>query len=504
MSLLGIDLGSSGCKGVIFNYNGKVLSKYSLEYCPYSPAPEMAEMDPEIFWHAVVKVITNLTKTIPSETIEALSISSHGETFIAVDSDGKAIAPAVMNSDNRAVQQAKRLEKTIGKEKVYQITGLPPHPMFSLNKIIWIKENMPDIFERARRFVSVGDYILMKMGLPPYTDYSLASRVMAFDIKNRRWSEEILNYSGIKVEKLSIPMPSGTIAGKLSSSTAKILGLKEGTIIAIGGHDQPCGALGSGVINPGEVFDSAGTYECLVAVSQKPGNTTKALSYGINSYCHVVRDKFVTLAFFPAGIVTRWFVEQFCADDKLYAQQQNKILFEVLDENIANLCNGPTGLCITPHFVGACNPYWDVTATGVMAGLTPQITKYHIYKAIYEGIACELAVNVEVLEEVIGHFNTIMISGGNANSPFTVQLRADITGKEMLVSNTAESVCQGAAILAGIAAGVYKDAEDAVSKVVKISKVFSPDKNEAMRYAKQIQQYRQVYPSLEKFRKARL
>lgn len=217
MSLLGIDLGSSSCKGVVFDYNGEVLEKCTREYYPYSPAPEMVEMDPEIFLHAVVNVITNLSNMIPSETIEALSISSHGETFIAVDSHGKAIAPAVMNSDNRAVQQVKRWEQNIGNEKIYQITGLPPHPMFSINKIIWIKENIPDIFNRTKRFVSVGDYILMKMGLQPYTDYSLASRTMAFDIKNRKWPEEILNYVGIKAEKLSIPIPSGIIAGKLSS-----------------------------------------------------------------------------------------------------------------------------------------------------------------------------------------------------------------------------------------------------------------------------------------------
>lgn len=500
MSLLGIDIGSGSCKGVVFDYFGEILASASYEYSTYSPGPNMAEINPEIFWEAVIKITRQLAAAVANNPIEALSISSHGETIIPIDRFGNAVSPAIMNSDNRAVEQSIWWEKALGREKIYEITGLPLHTMFALNKIMWLKQYKPDVYAKTERFVSVEDYIIIKMGLPPYTDYSIASRIMAFDIVKKKWSEEILKCADINEEKLSIPIASGERAGKLSLTIANILGLREGTIVGMGGHDQPCGALGSGVINKGEVSDSAGTYECLTAVTENPGNTEKALKYSLNSYCHVIQDRYVTLAFFPAGLVSRWFIEQFCYEDKMQAELQNKSTFDILYENTQRVSPGPTGLCITPHFVGSCNPYWDVRATGVMAGLTPQITRYHIYKAIYEGIACELAINVKALEEIIGSFKSIKINGGNAKSTFTVQLRADLTEKKIHVLNTTEAVCQGAAMLAGMAAGIYISGEDAVGKVVKIKHTYTPDNESTAAYARQMNRYKQVYPSMGSIR----
>lgn len=500
MSLLGIDIGSGSCKAAVFDYSGKILAHTSQEYSTYSPAPNMVEIEAEIFWDAVLKVTRQVASKVAEDPIEALSISSHGETIIPIDSFGNAIAPAIMNSDNRAVEQAAWWEKTLGRNRIYEITGLPLHAMFALNKIMWLKEHKFEVFSRTDKFVSVEDYIIIKMGFPAYTDYSMASRTMAFDITKKKWSDEILKCAGIGEDKLSIPIPSGTKAGTLSSSVAATLGLREGTIVAMGGHDQPCGALGSGVINKGEVSDSAGTYECMVAVTETPGNTSKALQYSLNSYCHVVPGRYVTLAFFPAGLITRWFLEQFCFEDKMQAQHLNKRLFDILDENTAKVALGPTGLCMTPHFVGSCNPYWDVRATGAIVGLTPQITRYHLYKAIYEGIACELAINVRALEEITGNFDSIRINGGNARSPFTVQLRSDLTGKSIHMLHTSEAVCQGAAMLAGVAAGVYRDVEEAVNRVVRISQTYAPDHASADSYLKQLNRYMQLYPSLESIR----
>lgn len=500
MSLLGIDIGSGSCKAVVFDYEGRILANTSQEYSTFSPAPNIVEINPEIFWDAVVKVTKQVVSAVEKDPIEALSLSSHGETIIPIDKFGNVVESAIMNSDNRAVEQAKWWENKIGRSRIYEITGLPLHPMFALNKIMWLREHKPEVFSKTDRFVSVEDYIIIKMGLPPYTDYSMASRTMAFDIKKEKWSDEILKCAGLNKDRLSIPIPSGEIAGKLSKTVATSLGLKEGTIVAMGGHDQPCGALGSGVINKGEVSDSAGTYECMVAVTETPGNTEKALQYSFNSYCHVVPNRFVTLAFFPAGLVTRWFLEQFCFEDKMQAQHLNKKLFEILDENTKRLAPGPTGICMTPHFIGSCNPYWDVRATGAMIGLTPQITRYHLYKAIYEGIACELAINMNALEEIIGSFDSIKINGGNARSTFTVQLRADLTGKSVHMLNTSEAVCQGAAMLAGIAAGIYKDADDAVNKVVKIHQTYIPDTTSTNAYTLQLNRYKCLYPSLESIR----
>lgn len=501
MSLLGIDIGSSSCKGVVFSvYSGQELAIQSQCYPTVRTDPGRAEMDAAVFRDAVFSIIQQLSEQVTDDPIEGIAISSHGETIIPVDINGNATGPAIMNSDNRAVAEAQRWHTTFGREQIYAITGLPLHAMFSLNKIMWIKQHDPALYARSDKFLSVGDYILVQLGLPAYTDYSLASRTMAFDIRNLRWSDEILDHCGIPKEKLAIPVPAGTIAGNLSAVIAATLALKEGTVIALGGHDQPCGALGAGAIEAGDIADSAGTYECMTAVSDQPMNSKTALGYSLNSYCHVVPGKFVTLAFFPAGLVSSWFTEQFCYEDKLTAQQTGMNVYEVLAENSLKFCPGPSGLCITPHFVGSCNPSWDVRATGVMAGLTPDISRYHIYKAIYEGIACELALNVTALEQILGVFDTMSINGGNAGSTFTVQLRADITGKTISILQTNEAVCLGAAMLAGLSIGVYKDAGDAVGKLVKIKSKIVPDPGMKQAYQKQLERYQTLYPSLERYR----
>ncbi|HLA54096.1 MAG TPA: FGGY-family carbohydrate kinase [Flavitalea sp.] len=499
MSLLGIDIGSSSCKGVAFTVDGIELARASASYCPVTVGSSV-EIETTVFREAVFNVILALTGQLSNDLVEALAISSHGETVIAIDKNGNATGPAIMNADNRAEEEAAWWEKTFGREEIYKITGLPLHPMFSLNKVMWIRNHRPELYAITNKFVSVSDYVLTQLGFPPYTDYSLACRTMAFDIHNRCWSQKILEHCGIPIEKLGIPLAAGTVVGKLSAEIASTLGLREGIVVALGGHDQPCGALGAGAIRSGDVVDSAGTYECLTAVSQTPMNSNKSLGYSLNSYCHVVPGKFVTLAFFPAGMVSAWFTKQFYCEEKKIEQESKKDLHTMLDENTMSFCPGPSGLCTTPHFAGSGTPYWDARATGVMAGFTPDTTIYHLYKGIFEGIACELAINISVLEEIIGPFGSMNISGGNSRSRFTVQLRADMTRKQINLLVNDETVCLGAAVLAGIAAGKYEDAEEAVEKVVRVKETILPDHQSQLAYEKQFDRYKLLYRSLERFR----
>jgi xylulokinase len=488
MSLLGIDIGSSRCKGVVFDEQGTPLHVAAISYTINTSAADRAEVNANVFWSAVIEITKKLSAAVPNDPIRALAISSHGETFVPVDKNGDPVAPAIMNSDNRAVAEVEALEKALGRERIYAITGLPPHAMYSLCKIVWLKKHSPELFAKISRFLSVEEFILGRMGVDIGMNYSSAGRTMAFDIQKKTWSQEILEAAGISKVYFNDPVPSGIVAGRLNASVASTLGLTAGTLVATGGHDQPCGALGAGVIASGEVSDSAGTYECLTAISNRPCNTPESLTYSLNSYPHVIQDQYVTLAFFPAGLVCRWFVEQFCGSDRN--------VYDDLEENIMKKCIGPTGVCVTPHFVGACNPHWDVHATGAVIGLTPAVTRYHLYKAIHEGIACELNANIDVLEKLIGPFNAIRIFGGNSVSKFTVQLRANITGKIFELVSHSEACCQGAAILAGMAAGIYKNAREGVRAMVRCQPAVHPNSQSMRDYEKKKRNYEKLYPSL--------
>lgn len=496
MSLLGLDMGTSACKAASFDEHGSILATASREYAASIPAPGRMEMDPERFWNAAVEVIREVASRTPCP-VEALAISSQGETFIPMDSAGNAVCPAIMNADNRAVAQVAIFEEAIGMKGVYGITGCVLHPMYALMKILWLKENAPDFYGRADKFLSVGDYILMRMGVELYTDYSLASRTMAFDVNRRQWSDELLSIAGIETDRLPEPVPSGTVAGRLSPPMAQTLGLPVGTVVAVGGHDQPCGALGAGVIDPGDAADSAGSYECLAVASARPILDGQALSYSLNSYCHVVPDRYVTLAFFPAGIVLRWFRDEFCQLESAEALRSGVDVYDMLT---ARLPDGPSGICLTPHFIGSGNPTWNPSATGVAVGLTPGSGRHHLFKAILEGVACELAINIEVLESLTGGIGMLRTTGGGAKSDYWLQLRADLTGRRTARMRNGESVCLGAAILAGMASGRYSDASQGVRSAVSIGRVYEPDPSVGTDYSDQMLRYRRIYPALHEYR----
>lgn len=493
MSLLAIDIGSSRCKAIAFAADGGILAQHSSSYVPEFPSPCFAEMDPEKFWNAVCFCCRAVSKNL-KDPVCALGLSSHGETFVAVDAKGKPLTNAILNQDSRAVHESAWCEEVIGREVLFQITGLVAHPMYPVAKILWFRKHKPEIFAATKSFLALVSYLLRRMGLPPCVDYSLASRFLAFDVLRHSWSDEILCATNLEKDRLPIPVAAGTIAGKLNAEAANQLGVSPRTPVVLGGHDQPCGALGLGVTGAGRVSDSIGTYECLLAASDAPCLNSKALAASLNSYCHVVPGKFVTLAYFPSGIMVKWF------HDLLYANGSGEVRANTAEEIEAShyafleahAPQGPTGLCITPHLIGTCNPEFNPRARGVIAGLGPETDRAHIYKGILEGLACELSIVADALAQAVGDFKDTYVTGGGTRSALGLQLRAAMTGRRLHVMNTPEAVCLGTAILASVAVGEYASIDQAVATLVKESAVVAPDKAVCASYRDQIKRYKDL------------
>ncbi len=497
MSLLAIDIGSSQCKAVVFTDTGAVIARSVCRYSPDFPAPTFAEMDPANFWHAVCKTSRAVTRDLDRDRVQAVCLSSHGETLIPVDARGEAIHPAILNIDNRAAAEAQWCEYEIGARRIFAITGLAVHTMYPVPKIMWLRQHWPEIYSKAARFSSVTDFIHTKLGLPPYVGYSLASRYLAFDITKDCWSPEILTATELTEEQFPLPTPAGTIAGNLSSEAANALGVQPGTPVVIGGHDQGCGALGAGVIKSGRVSDSLGTYECLAAASDVPNLGEAAFAARLNSYCHVVPGKFLTLAFFPSGIMVQWFYDLIYGRGAGTDQANEAQQYSNWEAEWTGL---PSGLCITPHLIGTCNPDFDPRARAMIFGLSSGTGPSQIYQGILEGIACELTQVAEILAEANGGFRDLYAAGGGTRSSLGLKLRAAITGCRIHVMECDEAVCQGAAILAGVAAGVYTRIADGVDRVVREKTVVEPDARLAAAYAGQSQQYRRMCAALKSFR----
>ena len=501
MSLLAVDIGSSQCKAVVFTATGAVIARsvgrYSLDF----PKPTFAEMDAANFWHAVCRTSRDVTRDLDRDPVQAVCLSSHGETLIPVDARGEAIHAAILNMDNRATAEAEWCENEIGARRIFAITGLVVHPMYTIPKILWLRQHRPEIYSKAARFLSVTDFIHTRLGLAPNIGYSLASRFLAFDVIKDSWSSEILAATGLAEEQLPLPLPAGAIAGNLASEAANALGVKPGTPVVVGGHDQGCGALGVGVSKSGRVSCSLGTYECLAAASDAPNLGETAFAARLNSYCHVVPGKFLTLAYFPSGIMVQWF------HDLIYGREAPPDHATIEGNEAeqyssweAECTGGPSGLCITPHLIGTCNPDFDPRARATIFGLSSDISQSRIYQGILEGIACELAQVAEILADANGAFQDLYATGGGTRSALGLKLRAAITGCRVHVMECDEAVCQGAAILAGVAAGVYTRIADGVDRVVREKVVVEPDARLAASYAGQLQQYRRMCAALKTLR----
>ena len=503
MSLLAIDIGSSQCKAVAFTAAGTILARSACAYSPEFSQPTFAEMDPEIFWRAVCRTSREVTRDLAHDPVQALGLSSHGESFIPVNAQGGAIGPAILNIDSRASRETKWLENEIGARRIFEITGLVAFTMYPVPKILWLREHRPEIYSKADRFLSVTDFIHVKLGLPPFVGYSLASRFLAFNVTRERWSDEMLNAAGLTEAQLPVPVPAGTIAGKLNSEAARALGVGDGTPVVVGGHDQACGALGLGAIQSGRISDSMGTYECLTAASDEPRLGDDAFAARLNSYCHVVPGKFLTLAYFPSGIMVEWFrdliyVQGGRRKDSAVATGERNEYSELEAE-----CSGvPTGLCVTPHLIGTCNPDFDPRARATIFGLASNSSRSQIYQGILEGIACELAQMTELLASVNGRFRDLYVTGGGTRSPLGLKLRAAITGCRLHAMQCDEAVCQGAAILAGVATGLYSRVEEGVELLVREKEVVEPDARLAASYAAQVKQYRRLCATLKSLRHA--
>jgi xylulokinase len=492
MSFIAVDVGTSACKAVRFTEDGSILSRATVAYSPTFPAPGHAELHPDIFWNALC---TTLRKVAEEEgsPVSAVCISSHGETFIPLGASGKPAGSAILNMDNRAIAEAEQLDRDLGRRQLFERTGMIVHPMYPAAKLLWLREHQRSLFQSVVQFVSLTGYLLSKLGLPPYIDHTLASRFMLFDVRRRQWDEDLLHYIGVPETKLPPAVPAGTIAGTICATLASELGLRSQPIIVVGGHDQACAALGMGANLPGRVTDSIGTYECLVVATDEPVLNDHAYRASLNSYPHVVPGRYMSLAYFPSGVMVNWFRELVFADDTSPEKEQYRRLEGSMPE-------GPTGLCVLPHLFGTCNPDFNPRAKAVIAGLTAGTKRAHVYKGVLEGVACELAAVSQLLQDAIGSFSEISVSGGGTHSRLGLELRAALTGCRLNVMNCDEAVCIGSAILAGVAAGSFSGIDEAVSQLVRVGDTIEPSTELARQYTNQLRSYRNLYPALRPLR----
>jgi xylulokinase len=483
MSLMGLDIGTSGCKATAFAEDGTVLAFARGAY-PLHTTPEgWLELDADEVWAQAAGCLRQVNAQTRRDPVRSLAVSVLGEAVIAVDAAGRPLAPSPVSFDGRALAQAEELRRSVGAHEVYAITGQPIHPMYSIHKIAWWRTHRPEIFAAAWKFLCYGDFVALKLGMPPAIDYSMAARTQAFDIRAREWSPALLAWAGIDADRLAAPVAGGDVIGTIAPSIALDLGFEPGVLLVAGGHDQPCGALGSGAIGAQQAMYALGTTATIAPTlaAPAPGLTAE----GFPCYPHVIPGRYVTLAGTSSGgSLLRWFRDLFGDREQRLAHETGRDVYDVLMDLAGE---GPGKLLLLPQFAGTEAPFLDAQARGALYGLSFSTTRADIVQAIVEAVALETATYLHHLRAAGVPVASLNAIGGGASSARWMQLHADILALPVRVPQVSEATGLGAALLAGFGAGCYHTLHEAIAQVVSIKATYEPRLQHAALYRERLE-----------------
>ena len=494
MSYIGLDIGTSGCKAVVFNEAGLELASAYREYPVRRPKRNWAELDSEEVMTKCFEIITEVN-SISDDPVTALSISSQGEAITPVGSNGKILGKAMVSSDSRAADLSTAWSSAFGAEKLYHITGHTPHPLFTLFKLLWMKAYLPDTWSDAAFFLCFEDLLHLKLGIPPHISWSMAGRTMLFDVIRHEWSSDILSAIGLDTSRLAKPVPSGQMLGYIHKNTAKDLGFKKEVAIVSGGHDQVCAALGAGILSPGLCMYATGSVECFCPMLNEPTFSDELRKNNLNCYDYTLEGKYTTLAYsLTGGNILKWMRDTLGHEERKLAESKGTNAYQILLEKMPG---DPTNLLVLPYFSATGTPYFDTKAKGAIIGLQQTTSKGEITKALLEGVGLEMKLNLQLMEGAGMHIDTFVATGGGTRNDAWTQMKADILNKKVIVRDVEEAGCYGAALLAQSAQlGV------SIEKIIrtdKQDKIFKPDQTNSQIYEEKFKSYRKLYPLLKQF-----
>lgn len=477
MIIGGLDVGTTGCKLTAYDDRGSFIYNSYKEYEVSRQSGEH-EIDASVIFDAVCDVVKDVCGKYE---LSAIGVTTFGETFTVLDENDNVLMPSMLYTDPRGEEECKALCEALGEDRLTYILGVKPHQMYSLPKIMWIRNNRPEIFKKIKRILLMEDYIVYKLTGCAYIDYSLAARTMALDIRNKCWSEEIFNAAGIDKELLSVPVPAFNVAGEIKKDISEKLGIKNSVKIVNGAHDQVAAAVGAGVFEVGQAVDGTGTVECVTPVFDKIPENETLYDEGYSVVPYVFDGTYVCYALsFTGGATLKWFKDNF-SKDKSYAE---------LD---ASVKDEPSEILIMPHFAGAANPYMDNGSKAAMIGLTLEHTASDIYKGLMEGVTYEIMTNIEHLESFGIKLEKLFATGGGAYSDVWLQIKADILNRPVTALLAKEAGTCGTCMMTAVAVGLFKDLYEAKAVFVKEKKTFMPNKENVIKYENFYNAYKNIY-----------
>ncbi|MBQ4146137.1 MAG: carbohydrate kinase [Clostridia bacterium] len=468
----GLDIGTSGCKLVLYDEKGEFSGSFYKEY-DVKRENGLHVIDAEEIFASVCHILS----LAADKKILSIAVTSFGETFAMLDENDKPLLSSMLYTDPRGKEECAELIEKFGADNLAYKTGAAPHEMYSIPKIMWIKNNLPAEYKKAKHILLVQDYIVYMLSGVCQIDYSLAARTICFDIKNKCWADEILDFCGVDKNLLSVPVPSGTIAGNIKKEVAEKLGLDEDIKIVSGCHDQIAAMTGAKAFECDEVMDGTGTVECVPVIMEDIPKDFSLFEKGYSFAEHINGKYACYVLSYAGGATLKWFRDNL--SDKSYPE---------LDKMVKDR---PSDLMIMPHFAGAATPYMDSKSKAAIIGLTFEHGLVDIYKALMEGTAYEIRLNLEIMKNYGIEPKMLIATGGGARSDVWLQIKADVLNIPVAALDGEEIGGAGTAYLAGRAVGIYDG-----MRLTNERKVFYPNEEKHKFYNSQFEKYKKIYSSV--------
>lgn len=492
--LVGIDIGTSACKVAAFSPEGRVLAQESEDYGVDYPQDGWAQQDPEEWWRGVCRALKRLfAESIDAGQVLGIGVDGQSWSAVAVDREGRVLCPTPIWMDTRAIEQCEAMKAGCGEERLFAISKNPVQPMYTMPKVLWYRQNLPAVYEKADKILQSNGFIAYRLTGEISQDHSQGYGWSCYDVTKRSWVKEICREVGMDEGLLPPLAECSAVIGRVGRDAAGETGLLEGTPVVAGGLDAACAALGVGVIHPGQTQEQGGQAGGMSICTDEARSDARLILSP-----HVVPERWLLQGgTVGGGGAVRWFLQEFGEADRVAAREKKTHPLQEMDAAASAVAAGCGGLVFLPYLAGERSPVWNPKAKGVFYGIDFAKSRSHFARSVMEGVAFSLRHNLETAEEAGAGAKMLRAMGGAANSALWMQIKADITGKciEVPASDTASAL--GAAILAGVGTGVYPSFDEAVARTVKVKKAYYPNKDNKTIYDGTYQIYRKLYERLE-------
>jgi xylulokinase len=520
--LAGVDLGSTSLKSVIYDLRGNAVAsaaRPTQRFHPDPAHPSWTVWDPAQIWGGAAAAVHDAVAEVDDpRDIAAVAVTGMGMDGVPVDEHGAWLYPFISWLCPRTAPQRQWWEKTIGTEKTFSVGGNTLWVHSTALRILWMAEHEPDILQRTHKWLLIEDFLNFMLCGREATDYSMASCTLLFDQASRCWSKEMLALSGIDGRLLCDPLPSGAVLGEVTRAAAEATGLPEGTPVVLGGHDYLCGALPVGAFRPGIFLDMSGTWEVVQATIPEPLLSPGLQSMGATVECHVARDMYSAMAAAVSAEMLEWagrVLSPAGAASTIGAAGAaggagaagaagaagttgGGTDWDALMKEAASSPVGSRGVMFLPHMGGSGSPVVDPQSRGAFAGLGGTATRGDMLRALIEGLDFQLLDMVQAMKKGTGlSADTLVVAGGASRNSFWLQNKADVLGQAIVVPDLGDASPLGAAMLAGIGVGCYRDQKDAFQSVCRQPRTVEPGTAASARYAELFPIYKSLYPALK-------